>query len=239
MQRDRSLLPAEVRPKFNPNTYNRDTKAKSESEDNLSIVKGLIPMQISADMMDLLTPIQAVPYIEDRGAKDALAMSTKQRYTDIQPQLNRLRRGTLAQTRNRGTSPVDQARAAQAYANEYEAANQVYGQKYNADNQIEQNYNNIQNELRMRAGANKAQALDTLAQRTATRDWKATAMFRNAARRILVHKRMQQMAEDRASALYTRICFLSLVTILVTGGSQYQGNWGPSTGGGLCLDRCR
>jgi hypothetical protein len=221
-------LPEEVKPKYNPNTYNIDTKAKRNQRQPV-YHEGLNPMQISANIMDLLTPIQAVPYIEDRGAKDALAMSTKQRYTDIQPQLNRLRRGTLAQTRNRGTSPVDQARAAQAYSNEYEAANQVYGQKYNADNQIEQNYNNIQNELRIRAGANKAQALDTLAQRTATRDWKATAMFRNAVGEI-GNKRMQQMTEDRASALYQDM-YPDFGYDPRTG-STYQGNWGPSIGGG-------
>lgn len=190
--------------------------------------EGLHPDQYLGDMMDLLDPKQAVPYIEDHGAKDALAMSTKQRYTDIQPQLNRLRRGTLAQTRNRGTSPVDQARNAQAYANEYEQANQVYGQKYNADNQIEQNYNNIQNELRMKAGTNKAQALDTLAQRTATRDWKATAQFRNAVANI-GNKRAQQRLEDRTSTLYQDM-YPDFGYNPYTG-TRYQGDWAPTIGG--------
>lgn len=190
--------------------------------------EGLHPDQYLGDMMDLLDPKQAVPYIEDHGAKDALAMSTKQRYTDIQPQLNRLRRGTLAQTRNRGTSPVDQARNAQAYANEYEQANQVYGQKYNADNQIEQNYNNIQNELRMKAGTNKAQALDTLAQRTATRDWKATAQFRNAVANI-GNKRAQQRLEDRTSTLYQDM--YPDFGYNPNTGTRYQGDWAPTIGG--------
>ena len=53
----------------------------------------------------------------------------------------------------------------------------------------------------MRAGTNKAQALNTLAERTATRDWKDYAMFRNAVGEI-GNKTLQQAAENRASAPY-------------------------------------
>jgi hypothetical protein len=218
--------PGEKKPPYKPNEY----KAKGvEQRDRRIYHEGLDMSQIAGNVMDLLEPIQAVPYIEDHGAKDAFAATTKQRYTDIQPQLNRLRRGTLAQTRNRGTSPVDQARAAQAYANEYEVANQVYGQKYNADNQIEQNYTNMQNELMMKAGTNKASALNTLAERTATRDWKETAMRRNAIAEI-GNKYIQQRAEDRASTLYQNM-YPDLGYDPYTG-TKYQGNWAPSIGGG-------
>lgn len=163
--------------------------------------EGLNPLQVAAPWMDLLASKQPVPYIEDQGAKDAYAMGTRPRFTDIQPQLNRITRAKLAATRNNGATPVEQARAAQMAANAYEAANQVYGQKYNMDNQIEANFKQRQQELRMRAGANKAQALDTLAQRTATRDWKDYAMFRNAVGEI-GNKQLQNLAENRASMLY-------------------------------------
>lgn len=163
--------------------------------------EGLDPWQISASTMDLFTPKQAVPYIENVGDKNALAATTRQRYTDIQPQLNRITRGTMAQTRNQGGTPVEQARGAQAYSNAYEAANQVYGQKYNADSAIQKQYEDQQANLMSRAGANKAQALDTLAQRTATRDWKDYALRRNAFGDI-GNKLRQQRTEDRASALY-------------------------------------
>lgn len=163
--------------------------------------EGLNPLQIAAPLMDLFAAKQPVPYIEDQGAKDAYAMSTKPRYTDIQPQLNRITRGKKAATEFAGASPVEQARSAQAAANAYEAANQVYGQKYNLDSQIDANFLNRQQELRMRAGTNKAQALNTLAERTATRDWKDYAMFRNAVGEI-GHKTLQQAVENRTSVLY-------------------------------------
>ena len=115
--------------------------------------------------------------------------------------MNRLTRGTFAQTRRSGTTPVDQARNAQAYANEYEAANQVYGQKYNADSQIDQNFMNQQNELRMRAGTNKAQALNTLADRTAKGHSAFTDRWINAISGIGT-KEVAQQAENRASILY-------------------------------------
>ncbi len=163
--------------------------------------EGLDPWQIGASMMDLFTPKQAVPYIENVGDKNALAATTRQRYTDIQPQLNRITRATMAQTRNQGGTPVEQARGAQAYSNAYEAANQVYGEKYNRDSAIQKQYEDQQANLMSRAGANKAQALDTLAQRTATRDWKDYALRRNAIGDI-GSKLRQQRTEDRASALY-------------------------------------
>lgn len=163
--------------------------------------EGLDPWQLAGPMMQFLTPRDPVPYIEDKGAKDALAANTKQRYTDIQPQLNRLRRGTLAQTRSAGTDPVSKAQQAQAYANEYENAAGIYGDKYNRDAAIEQRYNDSQNELRRAAGTNKANALNQLADRTATSRWKKTAMDINAVGSI-ADKFAKNRLENRTSALY-------------------------------------
>jgi hypothetical protein len=163
--------------------------------------EGLNPAQIAGPITDLLSRKQAVPYIEDKGAADAMAMNTRQRYTDIQPQLNRLTRDVQARTRFSGRDSVAQAQGAQYAANAYEAANQVYGQKYNADNQIENQYNQQQLQLRMQAGTNKAKAQEELATRTATRDWKDYAMRRNAIGEI-GNKYEQQIANNRSAALY-------------------------------------
>jgi hypothetical protein len=207
---------------YTPNTHSAGSPRRL-NEKRPYYQEGLNPAQIAAPLLDLFASKQAVPYIEDQGAKNALAASTRQRFTDIQPQLNRLRRSTLALTRN----SQNPALASQAYANEYEAANQVYGQKYNADAQIEQNYNNMQNELRLRAGTNKAQALDTLAQRTATRDWKAYAMRRNALGEI-GNKYQQNLTENRASLLYQDMYPNYNYNPIV--GTTYQGDWAPTVG---------
>lgn len=187
-------------------------------------VEGLNPAQVAGPLMDLFASKQAVPYIEDQGAKQALAANTRQRFTDIQPQLNRITRGVRAITQR---NPTDSAANAQIYSNAWEAANQVYGQKYNMDNQIEQNYNNMQNELLMRAGANKAQALNTLAERTATRDWKDYAMRRNAVGEI-GNKYLQNLNENRASVLYQDM-FPNFNYNPYTG-TSYQGTWAPQIG---------
>lgn len=163
--------------------------------------EGLNPAQIAGPITDLLARRQAVPYIEDKGASDAMAMNTRQRFTDIQPQLNRITRDLQARTRFSGKDSVSQAQGAQYAANAYEAANQVYGQKYNADNQIENQYNQQQLQLRMQAGTNKAKAQEELATRTATRDWKDYAMRRNAIGEI-GNKYEQQIANNRSAALY-------------------------------------
>lgn len=163
--------------------------------------EGLNPAQIAGPISDLLARRQAVPYIEDKGASDAMAMNTRQRFTDIQPQLNRITRDVQARTRFAGKDSVAQAQGAQYAANAYEAANQVYGQKYNADNQIENQYNQQQLQLRMQAGTNKAKAQEELATRTATRDWKDYAMRRNAIGEI-GNKYEQQVANNRSAALY-------------------------------------
>jgi len=163
--------------------------------------EGLNPAQVAGPIMDLLARKQAVPYIEDKGAADAMAMNTRQRFTDLQPQLNRLTRDVQARTRFSGRDSVAQAQGAQYAANAYEAANQVYGQKYNADNQIENQYNQQQLQLRMQAGTNKAKAQEELATRTATRDWKDYAMRRNAVGEI-GNKYEQQVANNRSAALY-------------------------------------
>lgn len=183
--------------------------------------EGLDPRQIWGPMMDLFTPKKAVPYIENVGDKNALAASTRQRFTDIQPQLNRITRGTMAQTRNLDGTPVNQARGAQAYSNAYEAANQVYGEKYNRDAAIQKQYEDQQSNLMSRAGANKAQALDTLAQRTATRDWKDYALRRNAFGEI-GNKMVQQHSEDRAAALYQDM-FRNYGYNPITGGTSFTG----------------
>ena len=159
--------------------------------------EGLNPAQIAGPLTDLLARKQAVPYIEDKGAADAMAMNTRQRFTDIQPQLNRITRDLQARTRN----SQDNVTGAQYAANAYEAANQVYGQKYNADNQIENQYNQQQLQLRQQAGTNKAKAQEELATRTATRDWKDYAMRRNALGEI-GNKYEQNVAENRSAALY-------------------------------------
>jgi len=90
---------------------------------------------------------------------------------------------------------------AQAYSNEYEVANQVYGDKDNRDAAIEQTYIDMQNQLRREAGANRAKALDTLAQREATSRWKKTALDTNAINTI-ADRVLKNRAENRASFLY-------------------------------------
>lgn len=166
------------------------------------IPEGLHPMNIAGELYDLTQAKKAVPYIEDRGAANALATTSRQRFTDIQPQLNRLKRGTFAQRRFVGTDPISQAQQAQAYSNEYEAANQLYGQKYNADAQIQQNYQQMENALRDRAGTNKANALDQLAERTAHRDEGYYETKRNALSAI-GQKYMQNRLENNNAALLT------------------------------------
>jgi hypothetical protein len=161
----------------------------------------LHPMAVAGPLMELLTPRDVTPFIEDTGAKDALAASTRRRFTEIQPQLNRLRRATRAQTRGVGMDPVSQAQMAQAYANEYEAAAQAYGEKYNRDAAIEKDYIDMQNQLRREAGSNRAKALDLLAQREATSRWKKTAMDINALN-TLADRYLKNRTENRASLLY-------------------------------------
>jgi hypothetical protein len=161
----------------------------------------LHPMAVAGPVMELLTPRDVTPLIEDTGAKDALAASTRKRFTENQPQLNRLRRATLAQTRGVGIDPVSQAQMVNAYANEYEAAGQAYGEKYNRDAAIEKDYIDMQNQLRREAGANRAKGLDLLAQREATSRWKKTAMDINALN-TLGDRYLKNRAENRASLLY-------------------------------------
>lgn len=160
----------------------------------------LHPAQIVGEVADVLAPKKQVPLIEDLGPKQSLSANTRKRFTEIQPQLNRLRRATLAQTRGVGIDPVSQAQRAQAYANEYDAANPVYGNKATLDAAIEQEYINREIELRRQAGLARAQGLDTHAQRTATRDWKAYALRRNALASIS-NKYLQNRLENRTSAL--------------------------------------
>lgn len=160
--------------------------------------EGLNPIQTIGEMATLFDRYEPAPYIEDQGAKDAYAMGTKPRYLDIQPQLNRTTRDLRARTRY---NPTNASMNAQLAANAYEANNQVYGQKYNADSQIDANFMQNQQNLRMRAGTNKAQALNTLAERTA----KGHSAFSNRAinaMSLIGNKYAQQRAEDRASALY-------------------------------------
>jgi hypothetical protein len=164
-------------------------------------MESLHPAQLASELYQLATPIQGVPNIEDLGAKRALAFGNKPRFRDIQPELNRYRRATLAQTRGVGMDPVKQAIQANAYANEFEAVNKASGDKYNADAQIQAAYDQMQAELMQRAGASKAQSLDTLAQRTATRDWKNTAMNANLLG-SMGQKYMQNRLENRKAALY-------------------------------------
>lgn len=209
-------------PVYTPSTFTADRISPRVKRPYYQ--EGLNPAQIAAPLMDLFTSKQAVPYIEDQGAKRALAASTRQRFTDIQPQLNRITRGVQAITQRR---PTDAAANAQVYSNAWEAANQVYGQKYNLDNQIEQNYNNMQNELLMRAGTNKAAALNTLAERTATRDWKDYAMRRNAVGEI-GNKYLQNLSENRASVLYQDM--FPNFNYNPTIGTQFQGSWAPQVG---------
>lgn len=164
-------------------------------------MESLHPAQLASELYQLATPIQGVPTIEDLGAKRALAISNKPRYRDTQPFSNYARRATLAQTRGVGMDPVKQAQMANAYANEYEARDKASGDKYNADAQIQAAYDQMQAELMQRAGASKAQALDTAAQRTATRDWKNTAMNANLLG-SMGQKYMQKQLENRKAALY-------------------------------------
>ena len=163
--------------------------------------EGLAPWEVAGPVMGLLTGRDVTPLIEDTGAKDALAANTRRKLTDIQPQLNRLTRGTLAQTRGVGSDPVSMAQQAQAYSNEYEQANQVYGDKYNRDAQIDDANINQQNQLRMAAGSNRAKALDLLAQREATSRWKKTALDINSVG-DLADRFGKQRLENRASLLY-------------------------------------
>lgn len=164
-------------------------------------MESLHPAQLASELYQLATPIQGVPNIQDLGPKQALAFGNKPRFRDIQPELNRYRRATLAQTRGVGMDPVKQAIQANAYANEFEAVNKASGDKYDADAQIQAAYDQMQAELMQRAGASKAQGLDTLAQRTATRDWKNTAMNANLLG-SMGQKYMQNRLENRKAALY-------------------------------------
>jgi len=192
--------------------------------------EGLDPRQIISPLAALFEPREAVPYIEDQGAKDALAMTTRQRFTDIQPGLNRITRGAQAATRYNPQN--NQAYNAQVAANAWTAENELQGQKFNNDNQIEQTYNDRQAQLRQAAGTNKARALDTLAQRTATAKWKKTAMDINALGEI-GNKSLQNSLENKTAALYQDMFpnygYDPFTGTTFTGGSAGYPQIGPST----------
>lgn len=157
----------------------------------------LNPLQLVGETATLFDRYEPAPYVEDQGAKDAYAMATKPRYLDIQPQLNRISRGLKSATRYSQSPSVN----AQLASNAYEAANQVYNQKYNADSQIDAAFNRQLQELKVRAGTNKASALDLLAQRTA----KGHSAYNDRAinaMSLIGNKFMQNKAENRASMLY-------------------------------------
>ena len=90
---------------------------------------------------------------------------------------------------------------AQAYANEYEAASPVYGDKYNKDALIQAAYEQRQIDLMEKSGLSRQQALDLLAQRSATRQWKQSAMYMNALGE-LGDIYSKNRAENKASLLY-------------------------------------
>ncbi len=169
-----------------------------ERKKNAYYKEGLNPWQTVGEMATLLDRYEPAPYIEDQGAKDALAMANKPRYTDIQPALNRTNRDLKARTR---FNPNNASVNAQNATNAYVADTEAYGQKYTNDSQIDANFNNRIQELRMKAGANKANALDTLAQRTAKGHSAFTDRAINAVS-LIGNKITHNLAENRAATLY-------------------------------------
>lgn len=140
--------------------------------------EGLNPMNIAEPLAALFMKRDPAPYIEDQGAKNALAATTKQQFYNTAADKADIDRSFRALTQyNPQNNP---SVVGQAASNAYAAKNQVAEKASNLNAQIQKGYEDTANTLRERAGTNKAQALDKLAQRTATVKWKDSALTLNS-----------------------------------------------------------
>lgn len=164
--------------------------------------EGLHPGEYVGDMAALLSPRRPVPYIEDKGAADALAATTRQRF--VNPYTGDVQRALLAKTWNNSNDPVNRARMAQDKANSYEESNKRFSEADRENAGIEQRYNDTQNRLREAAGKNKAEALNTLAKRTADVE-AATEKQRINALTDYGYKQAERHKDNTASAIYQQM----------------------------------
>lgn len=140
--------------------------------------EGLNPLNIAGPLASLFMRRDPAPYIEDQGAKNALAATTKQQFYNSAADKADIDRSFRAQTQYNPQN--NQAAVAQAASNAYAAKNQISEKASNLNAQIQKGYEDTANSLREKAGTNKASALDKLAQRTATVKWKDSALTLNS-----------------------------------------------------------
>ena len=151
------------------------------------------------DVAALLAPRRPVPYVEDKGAADALAATTRQRF--VNPYTGDVQRALLAKTWNNTNDPVARARMAQDKANSYEESQKRFSEADRENAGIEQKYSDEQNRLRQAAGTNKATALNSGVTRNAQAVAAAEKQYINALG-DLDYKSKERAKDNFASALY-------------------------------------
>lgn len=161
--------------------------------------EGLNPINIAQPLAGLFMRRDPAPYIEDQGAKNALAATTKQQFHNNQAEKQDMERSYRAQTQyNPQNAPW---MTAQAAANKYQSQNVSNEKTANLNAEIQKHYEDTANVLREKAGTNKAQALDQLAKRTAQVRWKDSALTLNSIGDI-GKAYMENRLENRKAALY-------------------------------------
>lgn len=161
--------------------------------------EGLAPEQIAEDLGALFMRRDPVPYVEDQGAKDALAANTRQQYVNDWAARNAITRSAKAATQyNPQNTP---SVTAQIASNAWTAQNELSSQTAKQNAEIQKRYEDQNVALREKAGSNKAVALDTLAKRTADVRWKQSALTLNSIGNI-AKKRLENRLENRQAALY-------------------------------------
>jgi hypothetical protein len=140
--------------------------------------EGLNPMNIAQPLAALFMRRDPAPYIEDQGAKNALASNTRQQFYNNQAEKAEIQRAHRAATQyNPQNNP---SVTAQSASNAYMVGVKSDENAANINAQIQKRYEDRADMLREKAGANKAAALDKLAQRTAQVRWKDSALTLNS-----------------------------------------------------------
>ena len=156
--------------------------------------EGLNPEQIAGDLGELFMRRDAPPYIENQGYKRGEQDLTNQQFVNDWAARNAIDRSSRAitQYQPQNTPWI----TGQTAANRWTAQNELASKTAEQNAGIQKRYEDQRVALQEGAGKAKADALDTLAKRTADVRWKQSALTLNAINDI-ASKRLKQGLEKR------------------------------------------